>query len=202
MKEIDVCNGAYSSNHGLTDLYPKSEAKLREVIASGEDFTTEWAGCKQELRYAKYTREGDRITVEVSAHMDDLWDSDDLIYDALWTACGVEEELPDSVIASIREGLDDEIDDHTNITVELPASATFEEIMKATGKAETEAEQQNKEMYDRLCDIVKGYWMSLKEESQDADIDMKLTNLHCVGHRGVGMDASRRGEKDPNSQTL
>lgn len=176
MKEIDMCSGAYSSNYGLTDLYPESEAKLREAIASGEDFTTEWAGCKQEIRYAKYTREGDCITVEVSAHMDDLWDSDDLIYDALWTACSVEEELPDSVIDSIREGLEDEIDDHTDITVELPASATFEEIMKAIGKAETEAERHNTEMFDRLCGIVKGYWMSLKEASQDADIDMKLKN--------------------------
>lgn len=130
----------------------------------------------QEIRYAKYTREGDRITVEVSAHMDDLWDSDDLIYDALWTTCSVEEELPDSVIASIREGLEDEIDDHTDITVDLPASATFEEIMEATGKAETEAEQHNNEMYDRLCDIVKRCWMSLKEASRDADIDMELKN--------------------------
>ena len=75
--------------------------------------------------------------------MEDLWDSDDLTYDALWTAYSIEEGLPDSVIDSIREGMEFEIDDHTDITVELPASATFEEVMKAAGKAKTEAERHN-----------------------------------------------------------
>ena len=166
MKEISISSGEYSSQNGLTDLYPESETKLREALASDEDFTTGWTGCRKEIRYVNYTREGDRITVEVSACMDDLWESDDLIYDALWTACEVEEELPDDVINSIRERLGFEIDDHTDITVLLPATATFEEIMEATGKAENEAEQNNSNMFERLCEIVKAYWLQMKGTDQ------------------------------------
>ena len=170
MKGIDINHGEYSSKYGLTDLYPESEAKLREALASGEDFTTDWTGCRKEIRYVKYTREGEHITIEVSAHMDDLWEADDLIYDALWTACRVEEELPDDLIDSIREGLCGEIDDHTDITVVLPSSASFEEILEATGKAEDEAEQNNTEMYNRLCEIVKDNWMRMKGLEQDTEV--------------------------------
>lgn len=162
MKEININYGAYSSTYALIDLYPESRAKLQEALASGEDFTTDWAGCKKEIRFAKYTREGDNITVEVSAQMDDLWEGDDLIYDALWAACKVEEELPEALIDRIRESLGFEIDDHTDVTVVLPASASFEEIMEATGKAENEAEQHNEEMFKRLCEIVKEHWLMMK----------------------------------------
>ncbi|MBR5678410.1 MAG: hypothetical protein IKX20_09795 [Paludibacteraceae bacterium] len=162
MKEISISASEYSSKYGLTDLYPESETKLREALASGEDFTTGWTGCRKEIRYVNYTREEGSITIEVSAHMDDLWESDDLIYDALWAACKVEEELSDEFTDRIRELLPDDIGDHTNITVVLSASATFEEIMEATGKAEKEAEQNNQEMFERLCEIVKAHWLSMK----------------------------------------
>jgi hypothetical protein len=162
MKEISIDRGDYSSKYGLTDLYPESEAKLREALASGEDFTTGWTGCRKEARYVRYTREGDHITIEVSSEMDDLWESADLIYDALCTACHVEEDLPEDIIDSIREAALGEIDDHTEVSVVLPASATFEEIMDATAKAENEAEQNNQKMYDRLCEIVKDCWLRMK----------------------------------------
>ena len=171
MKEISINSGEYSSKYGLTDLYPESETKLREALASGEDFTTGWTGCRKEIRFVKYTREEGSITIEVSAQMDDLWDSDDLIYDALWAACEVEEELPDDVINSIREALGFEIDDHTDVTVVLPATATFEELMEATGRAENEAEQNNSNMFERLCEIVKASWLQMKGSSLTQELD-------------------------------
>lgn len=79
MKEISINSGEYSSKLGLTDLYPESETKLREAFASAEDFTTGWTGCRKETQHVNYTREEASITIEVSAHMDDLWESDDLI---------------------------------------------------------------------------------------------------------------------------
>lgn len=167
MKEISIDRGDYSSKYGLTDLYPESEAKLREALASGEDFTTGWTGCRKEARYVRYTREGDHITIEVSAEMDDLWESADLIYDALCTACHVEEKLSEDIIDSIREAALGVIDDHTEVSVVLPASATFEEIMDATAKAENEAEQNNQKMYDRLCEIVKDCWLQMKGFGQN-----------------------------------
>ena len=101
MKEVDISSGEYASHYSLTDLYPQSEAKLREALASGEDFDTDWFGCKKEIRYARYIREGNSITVKVSAQMDDLWESDDLVYDALWEACQTEEELPEDFICPL-----------------------------------------------------------------------------------------------------
>ncbi len=164
MKEIDINHGEYSSRHGLTDLYPESEAKLREALVSGEDFTTGWTGCKKESRYVKYTREGDKITIALSAHMDALWEADDLIYDALWAACKVEEELSDEFINSVRESLGDDtdIDDHTDITIVVPSFVTFERIMELTGTFEEEAERNNQRMFDSLCDIVKEHWLRMK----------------------------------------
>lgn len=149
-----MSDGWYSSKWGLTDLYPESEAKLREILESGEDFCTNWEGCKKEIRYARYVRAGGIITVQVSAHMDDLWESDDLIYDALWEEFKSEDELPDEVIQAIRECLGD-VDDVSYETVELPGTASFEEVMKATAEAEDKAEQKNYEMFRELCAAVR-----------------------------------------------
>lgn len=79
----------------------------------------------------------------------------------------MEEELPEDIIDSIREEALGEIYDHTDISVVLPASATSEEIMEATGKAVNEAEQSNQEMYDRLCEIVKDCWLQMKGFGQN-----------------------------------
>ena len=103
MKEIDITYGEYAAKWGLTDLYPESEDKLRQALLSGEDFDTGWWGCKKEIRYCRITQEIGMITVEVSAHMDDLWESDDLIYDALWETTKQEDELPEEIIDSIRD---------------------------------------------------------------------------------------------------
>ena len=70
MKEISISSGVYSSKYGLTALYPESETKLREALASDENFATGWTGCRKEIRYVNYTRECDCIFVEVSTCMD------------------------------------------------------------------------------------------------------------------------------------
>ena len=116
MKNIDICCGEYASKYALTDWYEGSEEILREAMASGDDFDTGWFGCRKEIRYARIVRENGLYTVEVSSHCDDLWDGDDLIYDALWEVSKSEEELPDDIIESIRDtaadcGIDDSADE-------------------------------------------------------------------------------------------
>lgn len=157
MKEIEISTGEYTSKWGLTDWYPEAEEKLQEALASGEDFDTGWFGCKKEIRYARIVREEGEIEITVAAHMDDLWEEDDLIYDALWKTCHVEEELPEEIIDSIRDAaIWDHVEDYTELSVTLPAASTFEEITEALGKLEDEAEENNTEMYKTLCEIVKG----------------------------------------------
>lgn len=159
MKTIDIAErtGEYASKWGLTDFYPEAEEKLQEVLASGEDFDTGWFGCKKEIRYARIVREEGEIEISVAAHMDDLWEEDDLIYDALWEVSKIEDELPEEIIDSIREAAIYDIDDHTELSITLPATSTFDEIVEAMGKLEDEAEENNHRMYLELCEIVKAH---------------------------------------------
>lgn len=158
MKEIEISTGEYASKWGLTDFYPESETELKKALESGEDFDTGWFGCQKEIRYAKITGDQEEITIEVSAHMDDLWESDDLIYDALWEVSEIEDELPEEIIDSIRDtAIWDNIDDHTDMDATLPRSASFEEIVRAIENLEYEAEANNHRMYLELCDIVKAH---------------------------------------------
>ena len=89
--------------------------------------------------------------------------------------------MSDEFTDSIREVLPDDIDDYTDITVVLSASATFDEIMEATGKAENEAEKNNQKMFDRLCEIVKSHWLSMKGIDLNAMESMD-SKAFCEGH--------------------
>lgn len=163
MKEIDIAYGEYAAKWGISDFYEDSEAKLREALASGEDFTTEW-GCKKEIRYATLTKEGDTISLLVSCHMDDLYESDDLIYDALWDRLRTEEELPEELIDSIREiAADDWMHDYAEASAELPASASFEKICDKLDELTDEAEKENDDTFKHLCDMVEDTYKWMKE---------------------------------------
>lgn len=158
MKTIDIAEntGIYASKWGISDFYEEAEKSLRDVLNSGEDFETDWFGCKKEIHYAQITREAGKITVSVSCHMDDLWDGDDLIYDALWEVTKSENELPEEIVDSIRDAaIDEQIDDRYTESVLLPASASFEDVVKALDSCEALANRNNTGMYKRLCEIVR-----------------------------------------------
>lgn len=168
MKDIDICTGMYASQWCLTDFYEKSEQKLRDAIASGEEFDTGWWGCKKEIRYARIMRDDEDVTVEVSCHMDDLYDSEDLIYDALWDECRTEEELPDDIIASITDAaIDDGLNDGAEMSDTLPRDASFDDIVAKIDRLEEWCESKNTEMYNRLRAIVKAHYEYMKGEKID-----------------------------------
>ena len=170
MKTIDISYGEYASKWGLTDFYPESEAKLKEALASGEDFTTGWFGCKKEIRYATYTRDAEVMTVKVSCVMDDLWESNDLIWDAWYETYheDPEDELTREIIDSIRDAaIDAGLSDETELTTTLPGDASFEAVVKATRDLEYQAEANNESMFSELIDCVKAHWEYLHEEKED-----------------------------------
>ena len=160
MNKIDINCGEYASKWSLTDFYPKSEEKLRQALDSGEDFDTGWFYCKKEIRSGKYVREGDQFTTDVEAYMDDLYDSDDLIYDAQWEVFGIEEEIPENIIEAIKEdAVSAGINDGIWVRKTIPSSeATFDRVVYITNELEQEAESKNKEMYMMLCNIVSAYF--------------------------------------------
>lgn len=166
MKTIDIAQhtGEYASKWGISDFYEEAEKDLREILASGDDFDTGWFGCKKEINYAQIVREGGEITVCVSAHMDDLWDSEDLIYDTMKE----EVELPEDVIDSIRDfAIDDGIDDNTELSMTLSAEASYEDIVDALDTLEKEAMEANHSMFLRLTDIVDAFIQHMKEADSD-----------------------------------
>lgn len=164
-KEIDICYGMYAAKYCLSDFYEESEKKLRDAIASSEDFDTGWWGCKKEINYARICRENGAVTVEVACHMDDLYESDDLIYDALWEECRSEEELPDDILDSIRDAaIDSGLNDESSAEDFLPQDATYEDICECLDRLEGEAEAENTEMYNMLRAIVKDAVEYMKEE--------------------------------------
>lgn len=168
MKGIDIAEstGIYASKWSISDFYDEAEKSLRDALASGEDFETDWFGCKKEINYAQIVREGGEITVCVSAHMDDLWDSEDLIYDTMKE----EVELPEDVIDSIRDfAIDDGIDDNTELSMTLSAEASYEDIVDALDTLEKEAMEENHSMFLRLTDIVDAFIQHMKEADSDGN---------------------------------
>lgn len=165
MKKIDLeKNHEYAGKWSITDFYADSETILREALASGEDFDTNWFGCKKEIHYARITREEGEITVTVSVHMDDLWESDDLIYDALWSACRIEKELPEEIIDSIRDAaIWAGVDDSATCAATIPGSASYEDVVAALDKLETEADEESSHMFRRLEHIVEDHVAYMEE---------------------------------------
>lgn len=159
MEKIDITRntGLHASKWSISDFYEEAEKDLREILASGKDFDTGWFGCKKEINYAQIMRCSGEISVSVTCHMDDLWEQDDLIYDAL-AELNIEDELPEKIIDSIRDAAcDSQLDDHSTATATLPGNASFEDVVAALDKLESEADKSNQEMYRELCEIVKSH---------------------------------------------
>ena len=167
MKKIDIAEntGIYASKWCISDFYEEAENALRSALESGEDFETDWFGCKKEINYGQITREDGKITVSVCCYMDDLWESEDLIYDALWETVKSEDELPEEIIDSIRDSaIDERVDDSSTWTEVLPSSASFDDVVKALDKCEANADAENTGMYKRLCEIVYDHVEYMKEQ--------------------------------------
>ena len=89
-------SNAYAAHWGLTDLYPEDEKILRNAIDNRKTFDTGWVGCKKECHYFRLISDGNVLTIQTSAEMDDF---DDLIYDAM----DEEVELTDDQVAELED---------------------------------------------------------------------------------------------------
>lgn len=157
--EYDITSGWDCSHWGLTDLYPECEENLRKLLNSGLDFATTECSSKKECVSAWYSRIDGVIGVTVRQYMDDLWESDDLITDAMWDI-GKGEEIPEDAyenfVGYIRAvAVDAGIEDNTDARVELPADATYEDVMDAAERAWGITEDRLKNYYARLKSIVE-----------------------------------------------
>ena len=156
---LDEIGHSYASHWYLTDFYPETEAKLKELISSQEDFECDWFGCKKEIHYAKYRREGNQFIVEVSVHCDDLYEEDDLIEDAVCENDIKVDELEREDVENIRNiAAEEGLDDYVKLKSIIDSSATFEDVVVETEKLEEKAVRQADAMFKELCLIVKEYF--------------------------------------------
>ena len=127
---LELCY-ADACKYGLTDLYDVAEQNLRKVLKERIPFNTGWCGCQKEIRSFKIESDGMR-KLRVSA-TEDIDDVPDLIYDA-----DMGETLTEEDAKCIEEMLDDDMEFCTETTSEkeLPANASYEDIMKALEELE------------------------------------------------------------------
>ena len=161
MKEINISDGWYAAHWSLTDFYDKSEKALRDALNSGEDFATEEFGCKKEIHYARVIREGDTVTVTVSAHMDDLEISEDspLVLDAMSYVGMSEDELSEDEIEQLAiYAIECGVEDRTELWESFPAEdANYNHVVNTIERLEEDAEKTNESMFGQLCVLVRNY---------------------------------------------
>lgn len=168
MKNVNGVNigefNGEASKWGLTDLYEDASAELQKLLNAEGDFDTGWLDCKKECRTARYTRVGDKIRIEVSECIDSLWESDALIYDALWDVAKTEDELPEDIIESIREAaLDSRIEDALTLSREYSAAGmTLTKLISITGALECKVSEKLHIGYLLLREIVKDHLEYMK----------------------------------------
>jgi hypothetical protein len=63
-------SGMDQTKWGPVDFYDDSRESIRLAFVSGDDFETPWMGCKKEILSSRITREGNKVTVEVSVSDD------------------------------------------------------------------------------------------------------------------------------------
>lgn len=131
MANFDFYNwGSWGITGDASDLYADSRKELEDALNSGEDFDTDWHGFKKELESMRVSRKNGRITVEVSAEMDSLWESGDLVWD-----CVTDEEadrITDDIVDAVREELmwSDFREESSDMEV-LPTDASIDDIMRS-----------------------------------------------------------------------
>ena len=151
----DICDGkAFGSSWGLTDLYPECKENLQNLLASSGNFRATWDS-KHDLLSATIMRIDGVLMVDVHAWMDDLWDSNELIYDALYQAGGSEDMvLSDETIEEIRGCLSDECDDHAGESF-FGTCNSYEELMTIINDLATYAEARLDMYFSELVSVVR-----------------------------------------------
>ena len=153
--DYDIAEGGcYGSSWGLTDLYEECENNLKTILESGEDFRASWDS-KKELQSATLMRIGGVMKITVSVWMDDLWEQDDLIYDAYYDVKKSEEELSEDMLNEIRDlAFELECDDSTSVSWEGECS-DYDAIMEHIEQLTSEADSQLDKWYACLKEIIR-----------------------------------------------
>ena len=166
-----ITDGCYASNWGATDLYEDAEKNLRELLTKKGEFRTSWCGSKKELQSFRLIFDDEKIMVQVTVWMDELYEDNGVIMDALWDIEGNEDELDDEDIEHIRDICwDGEVRDEVDDWVHVKRDITYEELMDCISEMIDRSEDFLTGEYERVKSIVS-YYLEHEKESKGEDDD-------------------------------
>lgn len=144
-------SNAYGCKWGLTDLYPEDEAILRDAIDSRKKFDTGWIGCKKEIRSFRIISDGNVITIQAAAEMDEF---EDLVYDAMDEEVELTETQMDELLNYWYNDTEMMTETESERTIKL---TTYEDAMKVL----SELEDENEKLLNTWFEIVKDWVRSV-----------------------------------------
>ena len=164
VKDYDIADsGTYASSWGLTSLYEECEKNLKFLLNSGENFRASWSS-KKSLQSVTIMRIEETLQITANVWMDELWESEDLIYDAYYDVSGCEDELSDETIDYIRDiAFEVGCDDHASASWK-GVCLGYDEIMKRIDSLAEEAECKLVKWYEQLKVIVED---AINEQSKN-----------------------------------
>jgi hypothetical protein len=161
----------YAAKWGASDFYEDAEAELKSALSSGKAFTTGWYGAKKEIHYALIDRELDHgpVSISVRCHMDD---GPDLADTAIWSAfggndactcgddalskLGLTEEQKERFIDDLMEASElTQEDNYQEDYTQLPADATFEQVVDALDTLSSRLETALGDWYNSTVENAK-----------------------------------------------
>ena len=154
-----LTDGCYVSKYGVGDLYKEAENNLKILLTYDGEFRTEWCDCKHDLLNFRLLFNDERITVQVHAWMDDLYEEGSLIYDAL------EEfefakylELEDWELDYIKD-ICSELGyyDETTETTIIKRDSTYEEIIETLNSLADTCSEKLEIIYENVKNTVFDY---------------------------------------------
>lgn len=164
----DVCK------YDVTDLKEDAAEKLKELLASGEDFDTGFGASTKEIQSVRFFARDDTITVSVHAEMDDI---PELFLDAVPNELA--EKLGENFLDEIESeyevglGMDCAIVSEATVEESLSRNASYEEVMNAVSRALHDAEEELDSNYGAAKGVVKEYLIehNLWDERFAADFE-------------------------------
>jgi hypothetical protein len=144
---VGFASNGDASHWSLTDLYPDNEKILRSAIETKQTFDTGWVGCKKEVRSFRIISDGNVLTIQAGASMDDF---DNLIYDAAPVGTEFTEEQIKELYDYWNDCTDISCDTESEVTVPL---TTYDDAMNIIEKLESE----NDSRLESWFEIVKSW---------------------------------------------
>lgn len=136
---VSLCKGD-ACRHSLTDISSEAEDALRELLESGQPFSTDTCSCLKEPRSFRIMSDGLRsINVRTYAAIDE-------IPDIIHNAAGNISEKDERIIADML-CKDEEFCTEVTTCRELPITATYEDIVAAIDEMESADNSYLWEMY-------------------------------------------------------